>query len=480
MRLRHLSLVVLLTCAWTSAAYAAPLCPAAEVVDALIDAQPPLQLSRIEILLAAAKSWDTPPAGLDAAQQASWPTVRDQAIAALVECGGLTDATPDERAQHSRALRAVWAHADWEQTKLAATRLARPDDPVLAPVLAPGGGVPAPQPLQFGLSQVVSGGQPGMMASAMGNLDQNGTNGLWRHVSLAGSVLVLQPIQGAAAMDTTLPEPQLGAIDVGFLYSSKPTIYDWTDALTREKQLLAEDDQFSTDAWNVTDNLLEVLSTQWPNMKTAEERQKLIRDAVGVAGQAYFDSTDATLQSIVKDKLEELTRPVSSDFALRIRVSPDASFVPELPDLMSLDLAWSGEAGQARKPDGAYWRLTWSLDGDLSAFAVPQYRKISGNWDAFGDSLGGVVNASLGGVACLPTARQASPTRIDFASVARWSKHANDHEDSGLYSAGGHIGLTMPVGAGVSLVGTYTFRYEENTGWITITSFSFAKSVSED
>jgi hypothetical protein len=467
----------LLACTWSLAgsAQAAPHpCPAVEIVGSWAPAEP---MSKLEVLMAAAAAWDTAPEALDEAKRAGWPTLRDRALTELGECTGLADAPADEKAVFGRQLRAMWKSAGWEQTKIGATRAIRPSDPMLAPVLDPTGGVPAPQRLQLGLSQVISGGQPGMMASAMGALAPTSRSSLWSHLSVASSVLVLQAPAAPDAMmgSDALPEPTFGAIDVAFLYSSKPTIYDWTNALTRESQLAAEEDQFAIDAWNITDQLLETLSAGL--RAPAVDRASLLKEVVVGAGQSYFDSTGATLEAVVGDTLARLTRPVHKDWAVRLRVSPDATYVPELPDLMSLAFAWSGEAGQERKLEDTYWRLSWSVDGDLSAFPTAQYTTI--DWGAFTDSFGGVVNASIGGVACFPVANQASPTRLEAAAVARWSKHRNDDEDSGLYSGGGHISLVVPVAAGISLVGTYTFRYEEGSRWITTTSFTFAKSVSE-
>jgi hypothetical protein len=446
--------------------------------DLLVGAVEPFKvnLSRLQIAIAAANNWQTPPSGLDAA---TWPTVRDKAIADLAACSGLQLPQDNDKAKaqekkdnFGRQMRSAWKDGGFEQLRLAAAREAHPSDPVLQPVLAPGGTIPAPQRLQFGLAQVVSGGQPGMLASATGLLDADSRNHWKRHTSVAASVLVVQPT-AAGASTTGVAEPatpEVGAMDIGVLYSSAPTIYDWTDSLTNLPVVEADEDAFAVHAWNVTNDFLATFSQKMA--AGGQQAQDALRDAVTASGSAYFDATNVMLKARVT---KPLAGPTACNFAFRFRASPNAAFVPELPDLLSLQGSWTGEVGQDEKLTGAYVRMSWTVAGSFSS--LPTERYATWNLSDIGKTLGGVGDASLGAVAALPMVDQASPTRVEVAGIFRYSKHEGDGQGAGDFSGGGHAQLSVPVGGGIALVGTYTLRYDEARRWITTASFTLAKSV---
>ena len=457
----------------TGVARAAAPCKPDYVTGGMFDGNgvPLTQLSRLQIVIVAAKNWQSPPATFVTTAPdriAAWATLRDQAVRELAACSKFVDPFDPPT---GRFMRAAWREAGFEQSFIEAARAAHLADPVLQPVLSPGGAVPAPQRLQFGLSQVVSGGQPGMLASASGLLDANNRDSRFlRHASLAFSALVIQPTGPASStMGAPAPaKPQIGAVDLGLLYSTRDTLYDWTDNLTSIKTTTADEDAFALDAWNITNDLLRELSTtSTPGAPAPAD----VVQIVNVAGRAYFDATEPKL----KIRVATPNPGTVSGWAIRFRASPDATFVPELPDLLSLQATWSGDAGQDAATTGAYFRFKWAVAGSISALPTEKYA----TWDAgaITDTLGGVADASLGLAASVPTAGEASPTRLEAAAIGRFSKHAGDGQGAGNFSGGGHVQIGVPVGGGISLVGTYTARYEEARHWITTAGFTLVKSI---
>jgi hypothetical protein len=168
--------------------------------------------SRLEISVAAGRSWDERPAHWPAAQD--WPSRRDRTIDELAACTGMPEALDDET--WGTAARNAWR--PYEETVKYAIAEAQPTSPGLTPILGPGG-APDPHFLQVGLSQVVTAGQPGLAGTVSGHFDQA------QRASLLATALVVQPTQPADPMTTGPAEPKLASFDAGFFWTTRPNVH---------------------------------------------------------------------------------------------------------------------------------------------------------------------------------------------------------------------------------------------------------------
>jgi hypothetical protein len=413
--------------------------------------------SRLEVAVAAGLRWDEQPADWPAAQD--WARLRDRTIDELAMCTVIPEALDD--AAFGTAARSAWK--PFEETVKEAIAEAQPTSPVLTPILG-SGGAPDPHFLQVGLSQVVTAGQPGFSGTVSGHFDQA------QRASLLATALVIQPTHPTDSMAIGPAEPKLASFDAGFVWTTRPNVHTFLDWLSRDRR---RSTAFAARSWAAT--LLMVSTLKADLLATPGNRHAAVTHAVMIAGESYRDSTRAYIVENYVKVEEGRNRANYFDITVRLRATRDATFLPELPDLLAATAAASGAFGTSARPDRIAVGLTSTAA--LSASALPTEDFATWDGSEIGSTLGGVGDLAIGAMMALPTGVDRPPTRVTASGIGRASWHDGANEDKWTLSAGGQMALNVPIGSGIELVGTYVLRYIQSFGWASTSGFTVSKSI---
>jgi len=402
--------------------------------------------TRLQILLAAGESFDKSPD--PEVPDATWVQVRDEAIGSVAACD-FPVAYPQ-----SPALPYAFAFQSYAARTLDAVDAFMREHNETTPILVTAIGlpsVPAPQPVQVGLSQIVAAGQPGLMVSFAATPGIRSESHLGRHVVAAASGLVMnQPDETGTTNETKFASGEVTAS-----YTSTRTVYDWA-AEVDEAQIIT-DRVFDEHAWNAARLLVTELKTRLA--AGAAPRDALVA-AQGMAVRVYQDATRSYLQEHFAKPEIERPRDDYWGVGLRLRASPEPQFVPELPDKYAASVEAWGELHLAGS--------TSSVSATGHASAGYSARPTSG---ADGDTL--LVDVAGGLSVLLRSAT--GPTRLSVLGLFRWAPRevAGDPE----LSAGATGLVQVPIGGDVALAGTLTWRARTGQSNETTTSITLAKAL---
>jgi hypothetical protein len=427
------------------------------------------QLSLLEIAVAAAKNWGAPPEGSSVAP-AQWPTLRDQALSALdVFVGCDVSAMPQQPA-------ALYAAALLDyQPDIAevAARYATKHGltiPFFASLIGPSASVPAPQPFQVGLSQVVSAGQPGMQAVLGGAPGAKSDSKLWRHTMVHGSALIIQTPSTSTGERVSLGDPQFASGQLDVSYTSRRTLYDWSSETA--DQVVDIGQQLDRHALNAATRGLQTYAGE---VKAGLARTTALADGVREMASVYRAAASAYFEDVLIRKELERDHDSHWDLGLRGRISPRPDFVPELPDLVSFGVVGGGELALG-SPTATHFALSTHGLLALSMFPTTIYRRID-KGDRDGD-LSGLFDYSLDMALLVPGALAAAGrTRVACSGLLRYAFRTVSGQPE--ISAGANATIEVPLSGTIALAGTYTMRWINERGVESISALTIAKAFAE-
>ncbi|WP_375767268.1 hypothetical protein NR798_37140 [Archangium gephyra] len=374
--------------------------------------------------------------------------------------------------------------------------------PILSQVLnAPGTGIPLPQRIQLGLSQVTTAGQPGLSFGGAGVIDPTSPHAFFRHSNLAISVLAIQPVGTGSGTDaSTLPSsPELASAEIAFTHRGEETAYDWMARLADASGHIAMVKEENRSGYFATQNLLATYGSardvfEAANEATAPEaRARLWKDterrnalvaAAEIALQIYRSRLKDFLQAgAVADAVRRATNPVSFHWAVRFRTTPGLRFIPEVPDARSLSLEGVIEGAFGAQPRSRRAPIRYNLGGALSGSAIPRDPCVQSPRPgecSFANSLGVVLDLAGGVTFDVPLSGLAAPSSIRVNGLFRWTPYRNSIVASigePELSYGANASLAVPVSEGLFIVGTYTYRWIQGVGPLSTTGFTITKEL---
>jgi hypothetical protein len=387
--------------------------------------------------------------------------------------------------------------------------------PIFSSVLG-GGGVPVPQRAQIGLAQVVTAGQPGLLASVAGKVWPTDPSEWKRHLTVAGSIFVVQPT--IPDPGKTFPDPQFGALDLLAGYDSHRTTYDWSaefadsviDDLTiyeepgylssvtllqlyrdRRKEIAAAADAQAQAIHAKYDPASAATADAGRRAQLVAERDAelaslranigtllnaALAQAAVTARRQYGDAVTLHFRrKYIEPEIERERNDRYFTLSVRFRYSDDARFVPELPDLLSAGLDATGHAafvgtdttlGVQGEVHGAYSRDPTALCPTRGA---PTCRAQDA---ALAEANGGLAfTTGAGGGHTVLNAGGTFRYRFGDRIVTATDGAKRD------YSGGVLISLQVPLTAGVAVIGTYSTRWYSWTDKVTTSSLTISKSL---
>jgi hypothetical protein len=424
-------------------AIAAPCSP--EVLQSMA---PGSALTRLQVLLAAGESFDEPPAQTAVADQAvTWPAIRDEAIAAVSACD-LPTAYPSVP-----SLSWFVAFQAYATRTLDAVEQFTREHNVTTPILGTAVGlpsVPAPQPLEVGLSQVVAGGQPGFMVSLAATPGIRSEGYLARHLVVASSALVMAQPDASGRN-----EARFASGELAMSFTTQRTVYDWAAEVAEAQDVT--DRAFDEHAWNAARILV-------IELRTRLGAGVVPRDAVAAAHTAAVTAFRDATRSYLEERFvrPELEAPQRGHWGagLRLRASPEPDFVPEIPDEYAASVETWGDAHLV----GTSSEL--SATGRASA-------AYSANPTSGADEDTILIDAA-GGLSMLLRGPSGA-TRLSVLGLFRWAPR--DVGDDTELSAGVTGLVQVPIGHDVALAGTVTWRARLGQRDETTTSLTLAKAL---
>lgn len=386
--------------------------------------------------------------------------------------------------------------------------------PVFSQVLGAVGGIPAPQRLQVGLSQVVSAGQPGLSGNVAGALSPNNDTFFWRHTALTGTMLVIQPVSSASttgAAAIKLEQPQFASLETMLAFSNQRTAYDWSVEVSQKLgDIVAKSEQtglFATQQFlrHIQSNLdlhqpAEKQKRQEEDAQlaaaSAEARPQLQKDIQQVRAlreqqmfQAALEDASEAARRFYREGMEDyFTRtfiqpeqnrekhPFHLDGALRLRVTPRPDFVPELPDMLSLGLDVMGDGALLGSRDSSQLLYNFRLLTSGSAYPTSACSRFEGC--AAQTSL--LFDAAAGLGVTLPARDLPSDTIFRAAALLRWAPFRSvsiDGQEVKELSGGFTASLEVPVTPTLSLLGTYTMRWMKGSKPVATSGITIAKTL---
>jgi hypothetical protein len=430
-------------------------------------------LTILGVLLSAGKDFDTVPdaiaqqQGTSAEKAARWGKVRQIALD-KIKVGSYDPANPpvptDLDLQSFGTRFQDYRTILKEAIKVYYGRTAGEPSPILAQAIAPGG-ISSPQPPQVALSQVVSGGVPGLNVSysiAPGLQDTTEKRDfVWTHSTFSASLMVLQE----AGKD-----PKFSSVEAGYSFSDRRTLWDFLADYNNQKFSDALDTDYNQVAADAT-NIM-VSQYQMAIVKKPDDEKAAIQSAVGVATVLVKQYSSLSEQKKIIDK--EAKRNLNSfmDFSARARVTPDAEFLDNLADLVDVGGEWSGQRSIGSADAPMRGSFNWTLAASGSAYPTTTFSDF-GHANIPNSNLNVLFDGSTGGSLYLPVAGGGT-TKLYGSFVARWAPFRDIKE----WSAGGALGLIVPVTNDIALAGNYGFQYSPANGWGSNSGITFAKSFN--
>jgi hypothetical protein len=306
-------------------------------------------------------------------------------------------------------------------------------------VLASPSGTPAAEPVQIGLSQVVSAGQPGLMPSIAVNPSPKDRHETMRHWLIQANGLIIEPVGSGGKPET----PIAASFDVAATLNNRRSAYDWHSWVASQVEWTTR--EYRSFGAAAVRRLIETYGGQ--DHADRLKRISAFQNAALGARQAFTDASIHWIDNqFVKNALKE--QNFLWGFAIRARVSPNATYLPDVPDLASAGLrAWL-EGRWAVKD----WRigLTGSVAASASGYPTEKFKTFatgSGDWNVLADW-------ALGGAFAYLSKSLMGNSRLTVQHIGRVSGREGTrgrHEVSLGFSAG----LEIPVSETISLAGSY-------------------------
>jgi hypothetical protein len=313
-------------------------------------------------------------------------------------------------------------------------------------------------------------------------------------MTMAASAVVIQPVSTAttaAGMPTSSSQlkPVFASGELGFSSSTQETAYDWYSKIARQgAQTIAEMRADTAAAVNVLVRSYRAEQDRRPPPTPgAAVPVDVMRAQFGIAAAGarvhFAKSTEAYyLDKFITDNLHNKAVFTGS---LRARVTPDATWVPNLPDLVSVALAHQGTVPFGGRstldPFGAF---DYALSAAFSMFPTDKFQTLNGTGDT---KPTGLVDASMGLSLMLPNANRTGTTRVTIAALGRFraAKNVNDKYEAGF---GGSASVEVPVSERVSLLASFTERCTaadnpvgtDNVHCVSMLGFTFAAAAIQN
>jgi len=320
----------------------------------------------------------------------------------------------------------------------------------LSPLIGLKGGLPAPRPLQFSLSQVTTQGQPGFIPSISGSPFAKSTKPFWRHVLLAFNATLINPSGGTTEQAAT---PVLSSIDLFISTSTVPTPSDWF--LYVSKNLTRDQVRVNGLRMSAVVQLVRLYKAKQPD---ASSRGPVFKAAAEAANDYFRRSVLDYYSEQYIVPIETETDSIDASVALRLRATPNATWTPELPDLLSGSLEGAVNVLMLDTSNSGQLTATASLAGAYSAFPTSEFQKWS-EIDSYSQSRHSLlIDATLGLTYSLPSTIPLASTRLSASAVGRLAPLRPLPGGGVEGNLGGSAALEVPVSKGVALVGSYTFR----------------------
>jgi hypothetical protein len=417
-------------------------------------------------LLLRGQGFELPPEGWQPVGAATWREVAEQASAswhALVAACAATNPDPSPEAV-SVALAVLQppdpvAYAHQQHGSGPGTAGLLP-----AVVAAEAAGLPDEAVFQVAMAQVVTNGAPafsGTMTTTPG-LYATRAPGFLRHFTIGVDALVVTP----PSTDPASALPSGVIFSSAGLYLGSTTTRDVADAYVEAARNLEQD----VDAYEQrVRTALQAAVAAYASQDSGEEPV-----ARALASRYAADTAERRFSSLLalyyeKTYLEPWRKQHRGEFdlALRARVTPDATWVPTLPDLLSLGLTAGGYVDLTKEDLPVRGLDAVSLDGAIGLYLSGYPTPSSGEGDAVytrldgaGRLVGGmVVDASLGLSLRVPTQRVGSFALIGVSGVGsgavRWRGDGGAPYWTGAAGARGRV--VIPVVGSLSMVGAYTY-----------------------
>lgn len=362
----------------------------------------------------------------------------------------------------------------------------------LSAVLSAPGGVPSPQALQLSMSQITSAGQPGIVPVVAGNPLRRSDSSFLRHWSINASGVVLQPTSGISTQTT------VSSISVWSGVVLEDSAYDWYRLIGDKLGIdEAQYDERRASALRTllaayrasAENYVFKSSTPLPPLSQVpdSDRADALRAARNIFEQAhsvtqsfFHASTAAYLQDHYIAPVEGRA-PKRMSLSLVGRLSPEPSFVQELPDLLNVAVAWQGKF--QFKPDSQSTSAAIEFDAAAAYSAYPTTSpdvsvEACDDFTCDNPNPAVLVDLSVGFHAALPSPVSSSigRTRVDAAVLGRGASRSGSV--AGLDASGGcAIAMEIPVTDSLAIAGTYVGRAVQDGSdwtWIGTTGVSLA------
>lgn len=309
-----------------------------------------------------------------------------------------------------------------------------PSSALVASVATTQGAFPAPVPLQLGLSQVVTKGQPGFAPSLAGSPAAKSPSAFLRHLSIAGGALIVTP---------TTQAPELASFDVSAAWSNTPSPDDWL------REVNAQQDQDAEGIAGLARAAVVDLFRNYKGTSTAPN-EAAFRAALAASTRWFTSRVNDRYVDRHVVPLERANLAWAGAVAMRVRGTPNATFVPELPDLLSAGVEATGRLQFLRGGVGSL-----AVQGSASAAYSGWSTRRFASWSAIDASAHGArFDLSLGLSSTLTTGVLGAPApRLTAQFVARGLLGASPDGNLGFNGQ-----LEVPVSANVSLLGSVLVR----------------------
>ncbi|QRN98824.1 hypothetical protein JRI60_07280 [Archangium violaceum] len=501
-----LTLGLLLT-ATNATAQERPACAANPLVGFLSDGTHDV----LGTALMAGQQWDTPPEGV---ALENWPALRAEALTRLQQVLATCNADKPLTPPTGTAFHGIYERyrptlTETLERYVASNQLS---SPVFSQVLGAVGGIPAPQRLQVGLSQIVSAGQPGLAGNIAGALSPHSEHFIPRHTSLTGSLLVIQPVRAADSTEPTeLGQPQFASAETMLAFSSRRTAYDWSiEVSNRMQEIIKKSEQqglFATQQFlrriqaslelrqpaerlnqqeekarldAAPSEAREQLRTEIDQARKLREQENLraaLEEASEAARRFYLETMETYFtRTFIQPELDREKYPFHLDVALRVRVTPRPDFVPELPDLFSTGLEVAGDGALLGGRDSSQLLYNFRVLTSGSAYPTRVCSRFSG-CDAQASLL---LDAAAGLGVTLPSRDMPSDTVFRVAGLLRWAPFRDISINGQMVdelSGGFSASLEVPVAPTLSLLGSYTMRWVKGGSAVATSGITIAKTL---
>lgn len=361
------------------------------------------------------------------------------------------------------------------------------------------GQIPDDQPVQFALTQVTSNGAPGF-APTLALAPLTNQPDIWiplRHLTVNGSVLVINgPTTSVAAeVPTAITfSPVLSSWEVYAGFTTRKAPKDlYLDAAKEFPQDQVVERKAATTALRrlVTEYNLAVARKSSADLATADPVGRLlaVQKALVETRRVFRSGGDGYEKSYDKKYADKYKKAEIGqlNFEFRYRQSPDATYVPEYPDLISAKVGANGRLNLDFPPEWSFPLAgvsgIGSFDGAYSQYPTPSsgvdgptFTTLAEAKDAGGNEGGWVLDGSFGLSVLTGPSVGAGPSHITVSGLYR-----------GVLPRGGdavHVGgvaasLEVPISGQVALVGAYVTRWDPaSEKWIATSGLSMAVGSS--